>query len=175
MIVSIITLTLLAAVTLGPNRAGRAQTAAASGPLAFSVRLDGRVTDAADILSARQEKLLAAKLARFERDTQHQMVIVTVPTLNGHDDANVARDFGNRWAIGRKEFDDGIVLLVAPNDRRVRIAVGLGLENVLTDELCGKILDDIVLPRFEDGDLFGGIYAGVDAIIWELRSRPSSH
>lgn len=96
------------------------------------------------------------------------MVVVTVPTLEGQEIAAFTRDLGNAWGIGRIGKDDGVVLLVAPTERKVRIAVGFGLEEQLTDAVCQHIVDAEMLPRFREGDLPAGIAAGADALIERL-------
>jgi uncharacterized protein len=133
-----------------------------------AVALIGRVTDTAHILSAQQQSALSTKLERLEQRTKHQMVVVTVPTLKGRDVADFTRDLANSWGIGRKGYNDGIVLLVAPHEQKVRIAVGYGLERQLTHEVCQQIIDQEMLPRFRRGDLRGGIEAGADALITRL-------
>jgi uncharacterized protein len=134
-----------------------------------SLPLTGRVTDAASVLSHEQRARLSAKLEQLERSTHHQMVVVTVPALSGRDVADFTRDLANEWGIGRKGYDDGVVLLVAPNERKVRIAVGYGLEGTLTHEVCQQIIDTAMLPRFRHRDISGGIEAGTDALIVRLR------
>lgn len=130
--------------------------------------LSGRVTDAADILSPVQEAALTAKLANLERRKGHQFVVVTTPTLGGETVEAYSLRMANRWGIGRKGYNDGVLLLVAPNERKVRIEVGFGLEATLTDPICAEILKQDVLPRFGAGDLPGGIDAGVIAIVQRL-------
>jgi uncharacterized protein len=130
-----------------------------------AIQLAGRVTDAAEILNPAQESALTAKLEEFERKTKHQMVIVTVPSLGGQDIAIYTRDLANRWGIGREDQDDGVVLLVAPNERKVRIAVGYGLEQTLTQPVCAQIIKEEMIPRFSKGDLPGGVDAGTDALM----------
>jgi uncharacterized protein len=125
----------------------------------------GRVTDTANILDEPARAALAARLATFEDRTQHQMVIATVPTLNGEDIGAYTRDLANRWGIGRKGHDDGIVILVAPNDRQVRIAVGYGLEKALPETLCREIIQTHMLPAFASGDFAGGLDKGMTALI----------
>jgi len=93
------------------------------------------------------------------------MVVVTVTSLGGRDVADFARDLGNSWGIGRKCHDDGIMLLVAPNERKIRIAVGYGLEKTLTLDLSQRIIDQRILPAFRRGDLPGGIEAGARAVM----------
>jgi uncharacterized protein len=129
------------------------------------VALAGRVTDAANVLSAEQRLTLSRELEQFERRTKHQMAVVTVTSLGSRDVADFARDLSNSWGIGRKCYNDGIMLLVAPHERKVRIAVGYGLENGLTHDVSQRIIDQQILPAFRRGDLPGGIEAGTQAII----------
>ncbi len=133
-----------------------------------TMALAGRVTDAAGILSPAFRATLAAKLDRFERATHHQLVVVTVSSLGGRDVADFTRDLANDWGIGRKRENDGIVLLVAPNQRKLRIAVGRGLEQKLTEPVCRRIIDVAIVPRFGVGDYAGGIDRGTDALIARL-------
>jgi uncharacterized protein len=111
---------------------------------------------------------LALKLEELERATRHEMVIVTVRTLGGEDVASFTRELGSSWGVGRKG-NDGVVLLVAPREQMVWIAVGKGLEGKLTKEACQKILDDTMMPRFRAGQLADGIDAGTDALAVLLR------
>ena len=146
----------------GPS-AGSPEPAAAIP--AAAVLQTGWVTDAAGILPDEVERRLATKLAGFARDTQHQLVVVTVPTLASLDVAEFTTALGNAWGVGRAGYDDGIVLLVAPNERRARIALGYGMERLLSDEECHRIMEDVMLPRFRADDLPGGIEAGAEALI----------
>jgi uncharacterized protein len=132
------------------------------------IALGGRVTDDADIINEAQEAALTKRLEALEQATGHQMVIVSVTTLDGQEVAAFTRDLANAWGIGRAEQDDGVVLLVAPNERKVRIAVGYGLESALPHALCKKIIDEQIMPRFREGDLPGGIEAGTKALIDQL-------
>ena len=142
--------------------------AANSGAAIPAVALTGRVTDAANILTRNQQAALSDKLERLEQRTKHQMVVVTVPTLHGRDVADFTKDLANAWGIGRKGHNDGVVLLVAPNEHKVRIAVGYGLEGLLTHDVCQQIIDRTIVPHFRQGDLGGGIQAGTDALIAKL-------
>ena len=99
------------------------------------------------------------------------MVVVTVDSLKGREIADYTTDLGNAWGIGRAEVDDGVILLVAPNERRVRIAVGYGLENALPDEFCSAVIQDSILPHFRQDDYLAGIAAGTDALIERLREQ----
>jgi uncharacterized protein len=154
-----------------PDQA-RGSEAAPQGPPVYVIEAPlqqtGRITDAANAIPAALEGRLAAKLDELERKTLHDVVIVTVPTLADRDEAEVADQLGNNWAIGGTGRADGVVMLVAPKERRVRISTGDGIRGLLTDEVCRKIIDEVMLPRFREGDLPGGIEAGADSIIAQL-------
>jgi uncharacterized protein len=166
LVVSLVLTASCDARTASPPTVDFNNSAAARTP---AIQLAGRVTDAADILNPAQEAALTAKLEEFERKTKHQMVIVTVPSLGGQDIAAYTRDLANRWGIGREEQDDGVVLLVAPNERKVRIAVGYGLERTLTQAVCARIIKEKMIPRFSKGDLPGGVDAGSNALIANMK------
>lgn len=136
---------------------------------AAAVSLEGRVTDAAHILSPATRAALSAKLDRFEKTTHHQMVVVTVPTLGGQDKSAFTLALFNAWGIGRKGYNDGIVVLVAPTERSARITVGFGLENILTDPACKEIMDTEMIPYFRKGNFTAGVNLGTDAIIARLK------
>ncbi|MDZ4140095.1 MAG: TPM domain-containing protein [Erythrobacter sp.] len=134
--------------------------------------LTGRVVDNADILTPEAEARLTAKLEALETQSQRQLVIATVPDLNGYDISDYGYQLGRAWGLGDAERNDGALLLVAPNDRKVRIEVGYGLEGYLTDALSALIIQNQILPAFRDGDFPGGIEAGTDAIITQLQLPP---
>lgn len=123
----------------------------------------GRVTDAATILNDEEEARLAQRLARYEARTSHQMVVATVATLGGATVEDFSTCLGNRWGIGREGHDDGVLILVAPNERRVRIATGTGMEKLLPDEKAKAVIGTMT-PRFQAGDYAGGLATGIDAI-----------
>ena len=142
-------------------------------PAAFSASptfptLDGRVVDQANILTPLYRADLTTKLAVLEAKTSRQLVVVTVPSLQGLEIEDYGYQLGRAWGIGEKKRDTGVLLLVAPNERRVRIEVGYGLESVLTDALSNAILQVRVLPKFRSGDQAGGVLAGADALIEQL-------
>lgn len=126
--------------------------------------LTGRVVDDAHLLSAQQATALDAKLAALQQQSQRQLVVVTLPDLQGYDIADYGFRLGDKWGIGDKKRDDGALLIVAPKERKVRIEVGYGLEGVLTDALSGRIIRNDIVPHFKQNDYPGGIDAGVDAI-----------
>lgn len=130
--------------------------------------LTGRVVDEAGILSPDAERDIATKLESLETTTGRQLVVVSVPSLQGYPIEDYGYQLGRTWGIGEKDKDTGAILLVAPNDRKVRIEVGYGLEPVLTDALSSVIIQSAILPKFRDGDMQGGIIAGTDALVEQL-------
>lgn len=135
--------------------------------------LTGRVVDEADLLTPPQEQQLDAASEALEREVGPQFVIVTVPTLHGYPILEYSVDLGRHWGIGSRERNDGLLLVVAPNERQVRIEVGYGLERRVTDPYASRVIQDRILPRFREGDMSGGIIVGSQALIERLRSRQS--
>jgi uncharacterized protein len=127
--------------------------------------LTGRVNDRAGLLSERDQRELEAALARFERETADQIVVVTVESLQGLPIEEYGYQLGRHWGIGQKGKDNGALLIVAPEEREVRIEVGYGLEGELTDAQSRTIIESRILPRFREGDFAGGIRGGVAAMI----------
>ncbi|MFN3989119.1 MAG: TPM domain-containing protein [Erythrobacter sp.] len=134
--------------------------------------LTGRVVDEAGILPPEVEARLTAQLEQLEATTQRQLVVATISDLGDYDIADYGYQLGRKWGIGDKERNDGALLLVAPNERRVRIEVGYGLEGYLTDALSTLIIQNTIIPRFREGDFPGGIEAGTAAIIAQLQLPP---
>ena len=130
--------------------------------------LTGRVVDDAGILPPEVEAQLTTKLEALEKQSQRQLVVVTLPSLQGYEISDYGYQLGRQWGIGSKERNDGAMLIVAPNERKVRIEVGYGLEPVLTDGMSFLIINNAILPRFKAGDLPGGIVAGTDAIVQQI-------
>ena len=130
--------------------------------------LTGRVVDQANILSPETRAALTDKLAALEAQTSRQLVVVTLPSLQGYDIADYGYQLGRAWGIGQKKLDNGALLIVAPNEHRVRIEVGYGLEPILTDALSSVIEQSAILPKFRTGDYNGGVTAGVDALVAQL-------
>ncbi len=127
-------------------------------------KLEGRVVDAAELLSPEQEAQLTQLSSEIEAASTRQFVVATVPDLQGYDIADYGYQLGRAWGIGQKDANNGILLIVAPNERKVRIEVGYGLEPIMTDALSSQIVNDTILPKFRDGDMAGGIVAGAQAI-----------
>lgn len=127
--------------------------------------LTGRVVDGAHLLSPATKQQLTAQLAAHEQQTTNQVVIVTVPTLNGQPIEDFGVALGRHWAIGQKGKDNGLLFIIAPNDRQVRIEVGYGLEGVMTDAQASTIIQQIVLPEFRNGNVEAGIVKGTTSIL----------
>lgn len=130
--------------------------------------LTGRVVDDAHILSEGTKEQITQKLEDLENRTTRQLVVVTLPSLQGYEIEDYGYQLGRAWGIGQKKLNNGVLFIIAPNERKVRIEVGYGLEPILTDALSNVILQERVLPRFRRGDMEGGIVAGTDAIVEQL-------
>jgi len=122
------------------------------------------VVDAANLLNAEQKAQITALAEDINKTTTRQFVVATIPDLQGYDVADYGYQLGRAWGIGQKDANNGIILLVAPNERKVRIEVGYGLEPIMTDALSSKIINETILPKFKAGDMPGGIVAGAQAI-----------
>lgn len=134
--------------------------------------LTGRVVDNAHLLQPDQAAALDAKLAQLEQQSGRQMVVATIPDLQGYPIEDYGYQLGRKWGLGDKKANDGLLLLVAPNERKVRIEVGYGLEPIVTDALSSVIIQRNILPRFRDKDMAGGILAGSNALVQLLQLPP---
>ncbi|MDV2987123.1 UNVERIFIED_CONTAM: TPM domain-containing protein [Methylobacteriaceae bacterium AG10] len=128
-------------------------------------KLTGRVVDAAGILSPEARTRIDGKIKAHEDRTGDQLVVATVPSLQDLTVEDYANRLARSWGIGQKKTNNGVLLLVAPKERKVRIEVGYGLEGALTDALSKTIITSAITPRFRQGDFSGGVEAGVDAIL----------
>ncbi len=136
-----------------------------------------RVTDLTGTLTAQQQAALADKLAAFEARKGSQIVVLMLPTTEPEDIAAFSIRLADAWKIGRKSadgksIDDGLILLVAKDDRRMRIEVGTGLEGAVTDLAANRILDEYLRPSFRAGDFYGGIDHAVDRLIGLVDGEP---
>src|SRR5581483_6572685 len=127
--------------------------------------LTGRVVDDADLLSPADEQELTDELKALEDKSSDQLVVVTLPSLQGYPIEDYGYRLGRNWGIGTAKLNNGVLLIVAPNEHRVRIEVGYGLEGTLTDALSKIIIENAILPKFRAGDYAGGIKDGVSDII----------
>ncbi|MBS7670892.1 TPM domain-containing protein [Croceicoccus gelatinilyticus] len=140
---------------------------------AYPERPEGPVLDQADIIPADQEAAMDARLRAYNEQTGRAVVVATVNSLDGETIEMYAANMFAEWGIGGAETDQGLLLLVAPNDRKVRIEVGYGLTPYVTDILSGRIIRNDILPAFKAGDYPGGINAGLDALITQMDLTPA--
>jgi uncharacterized protein len=135
--------------------------------------LSGRIVDQANIVPAATRSAIEAKLAELEAKSGIQLVVATVNSLEGQEIEPYANELFRTWKLGEKTKNNGVLLLVAPKEHRVRIEVGYGLEGTLTDALSKVIITNAITPRFKTGDFAGGIARGVDDIITVLTTDAS--
>lgn len=157
---------LAAALLLGAVGSASAQALQAIPPLT------ARVTDLTGTLSAAQQQSLETKLAAFEAHKGAQLAVLIVPTTQPEAIEQYSIRVVERWKLGRRKVDDGALLIIAKNDRQLRIEVGYGLEGVLTDATSNRIIDEIILPRFRAGDFYGGIDAGLERMMAVIEGEP---
>lgn len=146
--------------------------ASAQGDLKFPA-LTGRIVDEARLLSPEAEQALDAKLAALEQRTSDQLVVVTLNSLQDREIEDYGYQLGRAWGIGQKEDDNGVLLIIAPNERKVRIEVGYGLEPILTDAFSSQVIQNEILPSFREAYFERGITQGVDALITQMELDPA--
>ncbi len=137
--------------------------------------LTGRVMDNANILSQDTKNNLQNILTLHEQNTTNQIVVLTLNSLHGYPIEEFGYKLGRYWSIGQKGKDNGVLLLVAPNERKVRIEVGYGLEGALTDAIASDIVQHSILSEFKKGDYDSGVLNGVENIIQAIQGEYSSH
>ena len=130
--------------------------------------LSGRVVDEASLMSRKQAHQLTQQLAAFEKRSGIQLVVVSVDSLDGNTIEEYGYQLGRHWGIGQKERNNGVLLLIAQDERKVRIEVGYGLEGALPDAIAANIIQTRILPAFKRGDMVAGIVAGSQAIMQAL-------
>jgi uncharacterized protein len=135
--------------------------------------LTGRVVDQANIMTPQSRSDIETKLKDLEDKSSIQLVVATVKSLQGSDIETYANELFRTWKLGQAQKNNGVLLLVAPNEHKVRIEVGYGLEGTLTDALSSVIISSAIVPRFKTGDFSGGITRGVDGIISVLSGDTS--
>ena len=139
---------------------------------AFPDRPDGPILDSADMLSPETEAALDRRLRDHSRDTGQSIIVATVPDLGGSTIEPYATALFAEWGIGGEQRDTGMLLLIARDDRKMRIEVGYGLHPYFGGIMAGRVIDGIISPRFKQGDFDGGVTAGVDAILEHLANSP---
>lgn len=133
--------------------------------------LSGRVVDNAKLLSQSTRYQLTEILQQQEKESSNQIVVVTLEDLQGLTIEEYGYQLGRHWKIGQGEKDNGVLLIIAPSERKVRIEVGYGLEGALTDALSSNIIHTKILPKFKTGDFDGGVLAGVESIIAVIKNE----
>jgi uncharacterized protein len=134
--------------------------------------LKARVTDLTGTLTKEQTASLEQMLQSFEARKGSQIAVLMLPSVKPEAIEQYALRVAEQWKIGRGKIDDGAILVVAKNDRELRIEVGYGLEGALNDATANRIVEDIIVPRFREGDFYGGISAGVDRMIRVIDGEP---
>jgi uncharacterized protein len=136
--------------------------------------LRARVNDLAGMLPPEKTQQLEEQLRQFEEQTNHQIAVLTIPSLEGDTLEDFSIRVAENWNIGRKGFDNGAILLIVRDDRKLRIEVGYGLEGVLPDAIASRIIREIIVPHFRENDYVGGIESGISAIQQVSRGEPLS-
>ena len=134
--------------------------------------LTGPVVDGANVIPDDVEARITGKLTAIKAQSQRQLQVVTVASLDGYDITDYANRLFRNWQLGDKSRNDGVMLLVAPGERRMRIEVGYGMEPIITDGFSFLVINKIITPKFKAGDLPGGIEAGTDALITQMTLPP---
>jgi uncharacterized protein len=134
--------------------------------------LQSRVTDLTGTLTGQQSSALEQTLAEFEARKGAQIAVLLVPTTQPETIEEYAVRVEETWKLGRKGVDDSVLLLIAKQDRKVRVEVGYGLEGVLPDAAAKRIIEDDITPRFKEGDFYGGLRAGVDRVMRTVEGEP---
>ncbi|MGH8773006.1 MAG: TPM domain-containing protein, partial [Burkholderiales bacterium] len=134
--------------------------------------LTARVSDLTGTLSSEQKQALESRLKNFEQEKGAQIAVLIVPTVKPEAIEQYGLRVAEQWKLGRKGVDDGALLLVAKDDRELRIETGYGLEGVLPDAVANRIIEDIIVPRFREGDFHGGIEAGITQMIRVISGEP---
>lgn len=133
----------------------------------------GRVRDLANVLDPAFEADLTAKLDAAERQFGYQAGVVTVPSLHGYTVADFSLYYARAWGLGNAQRNDGLMILVAPSERQVRIEVGSGIETAFSDVFCKQIIDEDMIPSFATGDYQRGIAQGAAALVERMRAHPT--
>jgi uncharacterized protein len=160
-LLALLTATLLAACSAATG-GGKAQPAQV-----------GRVRDFAEILTPAEEARLTARLDEAERLYGPQVGIVTVKSLEGRSIEDASLEYARAWALGDKHRNDGILIMVAPNERKMRIEVGYGLEGSFNDVFCKQVIDTAMVPHFRQGHYNRGLAAALDLMITKMRNTPT--
>ena len=132
-------------------------------------KLEDRITDTANVLSAPDRKRLVEILVRYERETRHQIAVLTIPSLLGESIESFSLRVANSWRIGHKDFNDGILVTLVMKERKVRIELGLGMEKFITNATAQSIIETSMIPAFRKNDYAGGLERGLEQLMKEAR------
>jgi uncharacterized protein len=147
-------------------------SAAASGPT--YPPLTGRVVDNANLLPPTEEAALTQRLEALQRATSRQLVVATVPDMGGYEIEEYANGLFRTWQLGQRSANNGVLLLIARSEKKIRIETGYNMEAIVTDALAGRIIREQMTPRFRQDDYAGGINAGANALIAQLQAPPEA-
>jgi uncharacterized protein len=164
----------LAILLVAPGCSASSDTPAGQVATAIPERPDGPVLDAADVLPAAEEALLNARLRDYWKRNRTSVVVVSVESLGGDSIEHFSRTLADAWEIGDPQTQRGLLVLVAPNERLVRIEVSCKLENVISDVFAGRVIRERMIPQYKRGALDEGTLAGVDALLEQLDADTSS-
>ncbi len=134
--------------------------------------LKERVTDLTETLTTREKNELNSILSKFEKKKGSQIAVLILPTTQPETIEKYSLRVANQWKLGRKDINDGVLLLIAKDDKRLRIEVGYGLEDVLSNPVAKEIIDKTIVPYFKNGDFYNGIRAGLEDIIKIVNDKP---
>src|SRR6266480_128920 len=134
--------------------------------------LKARVTDLTGTLTPPQIQTLEARLRDFERGKGSQITVLMLPSTQPETIEEYSIRVADAWKIGRARVDDGVILVVAKNDRRLRVEVGRGLEGAIPDAVAKRVVSEIIAPHFKSGDFYGGVAAGSDALMKLIEGEP---
>src|SRR5215470_1366331 len=134
--------------------------------------LRAHVTDLTGTLSAAEVQTLDARLRDFERAKGSQIAVLMLPSTQPETIEQYSIRVAEAWKIGRAKVDDGVILVIAKNDRKLRIEVGRGLEGAIPDAIAKRIVSDVIAPHFKSGDFYGGVSAGTDALMKLIEGEP---
>ena len=133
-------------------------------------RLTGHVNDYAKILTAERRAELEKRLAEYEEETTHQLVVLTVPSLQGRSIDSFSLKVASTWKIGRKGLDNGVLVTIAPSERQARIELGVGMNRYVSDDAVSKIMSEAMIPEFRAGQFGKGLERGVERLMEECRA-----
>jgi uncharacterized protein len=131
--------------------------------------LEGRIVDKANMLSGAERERLAALLSSYERETTHQIAVLTVPGLSGETIESFSLRVASSWQLGHRGFDNGILLALAVKERRIRIELGSGMESYISNAKAQSIIDTVMVPAFRKGDFAGGLQLALEELMKEAR------